>query len=87
MYNSQQVRIESDRRQIQLPLGAPVTFEEDELVSIKWIAEHTHLSRVTIKRHLDQAGFKSIRFGHARNATLRYRMSDIESWLRSCWLG
>ena len=60
---------------------------ETELVSIKWIAGRTALTRVTIRRHLDQAGIKPIRFGKSRNATLRYRRLDIEAWMRSCWLG
>lgn len=66
--------------------GTQTAFEQDEFVSIKWIAERARLSRVTIRRHLDQAGVKPIRFGKARNATLRYRRSDVEQWLRSCWL-
>ena len=60
---------------------------EEELVSVRWIAGQTGLSRVTIRRHLDRAGIKPIRFGKSRNATLRYRRLDIEAWMRSCWLG
>lgn len=63
-----------------------VAFEEDELVSVKWIADRTRLSRVTIRRHLDAARIRPIRFGAARNATIRYRRSDVEQWLRACWL-
>lgn len=59
---------------------------EQELVSIKWIAGRAALTRVTIRRHLDQAGIVPLRFGRAKNATLRYRRSDIENWLRSCWI-
>jgi len=73
---------ESHRRE---PAGR-VAFEEDELVSVKWIADRTRLSRITIRRHLDAAGIRPIRFGSARNATIRYRRSDVERWLRSCWI-
>ena len=66
--------------------GGRVAFEEDELVSVKWIADRTRLSRITIRRHLDAAGIRPIRFGAARNATIRYRRSDVERWLRACWL-
>jgi len=59
---------------------------EQELVSVKWIAGRTALTRVTVRRHLDRAGIKPFRLGKAKNATLRYRRSDVETWMRSCWL-
>jgi len=57
---------------------------EPNLVSVKWIVKETELSRHTIKRHLDRAGIVPYRFGTAKNATKRYRRSDIEAWMRSC---
>ena len=62
------------------------TFDDGELVSVNWIAERTRLNRVTIRRHLDAAGIRPLRFGTARNATIRYRRSDIDQWLRALWL-
>jgi len=57
---------------------------EPNLVAMKWIVKETGLSRHTIKGHLDRAGIVPYRFGKAKNATMRYRRSEIEAWMRSC---
>ena len=60
--------------------------KDADLVSLAWIAQRTSLSPATVKRHLDEDGVPSFRFGKARNATIRYYREDIERWMQSCWL-
>ena len=52
-------------------------------VSIKTLSELLDAHRSSIRRWLSQAGVRPISLGRGRNGAIRYRWSDIQSWLQS----
>ncbi|MFB3893969.1 MAG: helix-turn-helix transcriptional regulator [Phycisphaerae bacterium] len=52
-------------------------------VSLKTLAKLLDAHRSSIRRWLSQDGIRPISLGRGRNAAIRYRWSDIQSWLRS----
>lgn len=52
-------------------------------VSLKTLSGLLDAHRSSVRRWLSQAGVRPISLGRGRNGAIRYRWSDIRSWLRS----
>jgi hypothetical protein len=52
-------------------------------VSITTLSKLLDAHRSSIRRWLSQAGVRPMSLGRGRNGAIRYRWSDIQSWLRS----
>lgn len=55
-----------------------------QLVSLKEIAATWGCHRTTARRKLATAGIHPIVFGSSRTSMVRYRLEDIEAYLRRC---
>lgn len=55
-----------------------------EMVTLKELAENWRMDRKTVRRLLDQAGIRCYLFGPSRNASVRYRRTDVEGFLQAC---
>ena len=53
------------------------------LVSINTLARVLDAHRSTVRRWLTEAGIRPIVVGHGKNAAIRYRWADIETWIES----
>lgn len=56
---------------------------EPLLVSLTTLAEQLDAHRSTVRRWLRQAGIRPIAIGRGINGAIRYRWSDVQTWLDS----
>ena len=52
-------------------------------VSLRTLAEQLDAHRSTVRRWLREAGVRPIAIGRGVNGAIRYRWSDVQTWLDS----
>jgi len=52
-------------------------------VSLKTLSGLLDAHRSSVRRWLKEAGIKPLAIGRGKNGAIRYRWTDIESWLNS----
>lgn len=52
------------------------------MVSLKKLAKRFDADRSTVRRWLDEAGVEAIAMGNGPRSAIRYRLADVEQWLR-----
>lgn len=67
-------------------LGEPHEVNEGEIakmVSLKTIAKQVEAHRSTVRRWLSEAGVQPLAFGSGPKGGLRYRWTDIVTWVET----
>ena len=52
------------------------------MVSLKKLAKRFDADRSTVRRWLDEAGVEAIAMGNGPRSAIRYRLADVEQWLK-----
>lgn len=50
----------------------------EDWVSLADLERSRQMSRATLRRFLEREGVPAVKIGNSRNATVRYRLSDVE---------
>ncbi|MFF4019771.1 helix-turn-helix domain-containing protein [Streptomyces sp. NPDC001843] len=53
-----------------------------QFMSVREIAEYLHVSVSWIYRNATHSGLAAYRFGAGRNAKIRFKVSEVEAWVR-----
>ena len=55
----------------------------EEYITLKRLASRLDADRSSIRRWLDEAGVNPIAMGNGPRSAIRFKVSDIETWLNS----